>query len=154
MARKLANGPKFKLVVLLGVFLLAWFGLAEMGFFMSEKSELKRLLGEGGAGLIDGAEVVAWGLDPDHKPDAYYALRGMDEGGFRRLATQAGLPVVPASALAEAIWKLPEGVKLPGWAAPSLPAGEGLQARGGMGDANVWLRWHAGKLYIVALRAS
>lgn len=143
-----------KLASLICVFLLISAGLSEMGFFKSTKSELKRLLGEGGSDLIEDAEVVAWGLDPDHKPNAYYALRSIDEEGFRELVARNGFGVAPIPTFAEAIWTLPEGLKLSGWTAPSVLAGAGLQAQGAISDANVWLRWHEGLLFIVALRAS
>lgn len=127
--------------------------LTDMGFFTSDKTELKRLLGAPAAVWVDEARLQSWSLDPDHKPPAYYLLREMDEATFRRLAGQSGLAVVPSTALAEAVWRLPDGVHLSGWNAPEVPGGAGLQAQGRLGAANVWLRWHAGRLSMVVRRA-
>ena len=117
----------------------------------SDRRELEQLVG---APLAHDTQVTSWQPNPDLKPSAYYAVRKLDEAGFRRLAGAVGLTPTPSAGIAEAVWRLPVGVTLKGWAAPSVPAGAGLDARGSVGGANVWLRWHEGTVFLVALRAS
>lgn len=142
------------LVLLLGLVWMTGLGLNDMGFFSSDKRDLQRLLGEAGAALVEGAEIVTWQPDPDHKPRAYYALRSVDEAALRGIAGRLGLALGPNPAIEEAVWKLPPGVALQGWAAASLVPGSGLQAQKAMAGANLWLRWHGGRLYVVVMRAS
>ena len=141
------------LLVLLGVLWMTGAGLIDMGFFSSDKRDLQRLLGDRGAALVEGAEIATWQPDPDHKPSTYYALRSLDEAGLRKLAAHLNMTVAPIPALEEAIWKLPPGVSLPGWAASAVAPGAGLQAQATLGSGNTWLRWHGGQLFVVVLRA-
>jgi len=150
----LGRGALVALMALLGVLWMASAGLNDMGFFSSDKRDLQRLLGEQGAPLVDGAEIVTWQPDPDHKPRAYYALRSVDEAGLRRLAGPLGVALEPNPAVEVAVWKLPPGVSLPGWAAAAMAPGSGLQAQGGVPGANFWLRWQGGRLFVVVMRAS
>lgn len=148
------RAPRWALIALLGLVVVGLLGLNDMGFFSNDKRDLRRLLGDAGAVLIDDAEVVAWQPDPDHKPRAYYVLRRLDEADFRRLTAQLSLTLAPNPALDEAIWKLPPDLDLPAWAAPSITPGAGLQAQAALGGGNAWLRWHAGTLFLVVRRAS
>jgi hypothetical protein len=66
------RAPRWALIALLGLVLVGLLGLNDMGFFSSDKRDLRRLLGDAGAILIDDAEVTAWQPDPNHKPPAYY----------------------------------------------------------------------------------
>ena len=96
----------------------------------SDRRELEQLVG---APLAHDTQVTSWQPNPDLKPSAYYGVRKLDEAGFRRLAGAVGLTPTPSAGIAEAVWRLPVGVTLKGWAAPSVPAGAGLG--GGSADA-------------------
>lgn len=146
--------PQWALIALLGLVLMGLLGLNGMGFFSSDERDLRMLLGDAGAVLIDDAEVCTWQPDPDHKPLAYYVLRRLDEADFRRLAAQLSLTLAPNPALDEAIWKLPPDLRLAAWAATSIAPGAGLQAQAALGGSNAWLRWHGGTLFLVVRRAS
>ena len=123
-------------------------------FFSSNKQELKHLLADAGAVLIDEAEVVAWQPDPNYKPRAYYVVCPMDEKRYRQLAEQLSLTVTAASTLDEAIWMLPPDLHFPEWVAQEVTPEAGLESRGSLGSANIWLRWHAGKMFLVVQRAT
>ncbi|CAN5909629.1 hypothetical protein BH11PSE8_BH11PSE8_00630 [soil metagenome] len=153
-ARGRARVVPLALIALLGVVVIVLAGLNDMGFFSSDKRDLRQLLGDAGAVLIDDAKVAAWQPDPDHKPRAYYVVRSVDEAGFRRLAGQLSLAVAPNPAIEEAVWKLPAGVDLADWAADTMAPAAGLQAKGTLGSGNAWLRWQGGRLFVVVLRAS
>lgn len=150
----MGRGALVALMALLGVLWMAGAGLNDMGFFSSDKRDLQRLLGEPGAALVEGAEIATWQPDPDHKPRAYYALRSVDEAGLRRMAGPLGLTLEPIPAVELAVWKLPAGVALQGWAAAAMAPGSGLQAQGGVPGANLWLRWQGGRLFVVVMRAT
>lgn len=131
--------------------LASWYGRRSMGWFDSTRRDLQQLLGDSGAvWLDDSARLAAWSPDPNYKPQAYYLLRPMDEAAFRRAADLGGLAVVLAPPVEQAVWRLPAGVKLPGWQADSLPPGTGLQALGTLGSVAVAARWHQGHAYLVA----
>ncbi|MES2717004.1 MAG: hypothetical protein V4795_14640 [Pseudomonadota bacterium] len=140
-------------VAALGAAGLATFlGSNSMGWFDSSRKDLGRLLGEHAAVLLDdSARTAAWSPDSNFKPQNFYMLRDMDEATFRRAATRVGLPVGPAPAATDSVWRLPTGVTLPGWLADALPAGAGLQCSGTLGGAAVWMRWYQGHAYVVAL---
>jgi hypothetical protein len=129
---------------------VAYLGIRQMGFFSSTERDLRRLLGPGGE-LADDARIAGHAPDPNYKARTFYLLRRLDEAAFRDLAQRVGLGVAPTPKTADAVWRLPEGVVLPGWSAADVPAGTGLQANGNVGSAAVWLRWHQGSAYIVAL---
>lgn len=148
------RGALLALLILIGILWLTGVGLNDMGFFSSDKQDLRRLLGDPGTALVEGAEVATWQPDPDHKPSTYYALRSMDESNMRKLAKSLGMTVAPIPALEEAIWKLPPEVRLPGWAAAAVAPGDGLQGQATFGSANAWMRWHGGQLFVVVLRAN
>jgi hypothetical protein len=127
----------------------AW--MAAMGWFNSDRSDLRRLLGPTAAILADdSARLAAWAPDSNYKPTSYYLLQMLDEAAFRQQVDAVGLSVGPSPASAEAVWRLPEGVVLQGWAADEVPPGAGLQASGTLGGMAVWLRWHQGQAYTVA----
>ena len=116
--------------------------------------ELRRLLGPTASGWPNGARIVAWQPDLNYKPQSYYFLREVDEAGFRRMVAMAGLSVAPASAaVVDAVWRLPDGIRLNGWS-DTVPAGGALQAHGHVGAAAVWLRWAAGRVSFVVEQAS
>jgi hypothetical protein len=117
----------------------------------SDRRELEQLVG---TPLTRDTELTSWQFSPDYKPTEYYGVRKLDEAGFRRLVSAVGLTPKASAGIAEAVWRLPAGVTLKGWAAPSVPAGAGLDARGTVGGAIVWLRWHEGTMFLVAHRAS
>ena len=120
----------------------------------AHRRELRRLLGSAGAAIApDDAAIAAWAPDPDHQPQQYHLLRALDEAAFRALARQAGLALQPSPQGREAIWRLPAGVSLAGWAADAVPPGAGLQAQGAVGETVTWMRWHRGQLFVVVLRA-
>jgi hypothetical protein len=117
--------------------------------------EVRRLLGRAGEAVAsDDASIAAWEPDPNYKPQQYHLVRKLDEASFRALAQQAGLAVQASPQASEAIWRLPAGVTLAGWAADAVPPGAALQARGGVGEAVLWLRWYQGQLFVVVLPAS
>lgn len=149
-----ARGRQLALIALLVIVLTGLISLHGMGFFSSNKRELKQLLGDAGGALIDEAEVVAWQPDPNYKPRAYYVLRPMDEKLFRQLATKLNMTAAPTSALDEAIWKLPPDLHLPDWGAQEVTPGSGLESRGSLDSFNIWMRWHGGKMFLVVLRGS
>ena len=70
-----ARGRQLALISLLGIVLTGFIGLNSMGFFSSNKQELKHLLADAGAVLIDEAEVVDGNpiLITSHAPTTWYA---------------------------------------------------------------------------------
>lgn len=129
-------------------------GLTDMGWMRSDHQDLRRLLGSPGDALVsDDSRIAAWTPDANYRPQGYYLLRALDEPGLRALAGQTGLSLSPSGA-AEAVWRLPAPLKLPGWAADQLAPGAGLQARGTLGGAAVWLRWYQGQAFLVVLPSS
>ena len=128
--------------------------VTNMSSSRSHLREVRRLLGRAGEAIApDDASIAAWAPDPNYKPQQYHLLRPMDEAAFRALAQQGGLTVSPTPEAKEAIWRLPAGVSLAGWAADTVPPGAGLQARGGVGETVTWMRWHQGQLFVVVLPA-
>ncbi len=127
-------------------------GMTDMGWFRPHHQDLRRLLGSPGDALVsDEARIAAWAPDANYRPQAYYLLRAIDEPALQALARQTGLGLAPPGSGQEAVWRLPQGVALDGWAADALAPGAGLQARGTLGGAAVWLRWHQGQAFIVVL---
>ena len=57
--------------------------------------------------------------------------------------------MLPSPEASEAIWRLPAGMTLPGWAADAVPPSAALQARGGVGETVAWMRWYQGQLFVV-----
>ena len=128
--------------------------VTDMSSSRSHLREVRRLLGSAGTAIApDDTAIAAWAPDANYKPKQYRLLRPMDEAAFRALAQQAGLAVQPSPEASEAVWRLPAGVALAGWTADTVPPGAALQARGGVGEAVVWLRWYQGQLSIVVLPA-
>ena len=149
-------GRRSALIAAAGGAAVLVFGLALTGRNTSAEhlGELQRLLGDAGAAIArDDMAIAAWTPDPDHKPQQYRLLRSVDEAGFRAMAQQAGLVVQATPQATEAIWRLPAGVALAGWAADTVPPGAGLQARGAVGETVTWLRWHQGRLFAVVVPA-
>lgn len=127
-------------------------GLTDMAWMRSHHQDLRRLLGSPGDALVsDEARIAAWAPDANYQPQGYYLLRAIDEPGLRALAQRVGLVLAPPTTGHEAVWRLPQGVELAGWAADALAPGTGLQSRGTLGGAAVWLRWHQGQAFIVVL---
>ena len=128
--------------------------VTDMGSSRSHLREVRRLLGSAGEAIApDDTAIAAWAPDANYKPKQYRLLRPMDEPAFRALAQQAGLAVQQSPEASEAIWRLPAGVTLAGWAADAVPPGAALQARGGVGETVTWMRWHQGQLYVVVTPA-
>jgi hypothetical protein len=137
-------------VVAAALVLIAYTGLAYMGWTNDHRKELDRLLGPAGSGLLDGASIAAWQPNLDYKPQSYYATRSVDETGFRSLVSDAGLALRPTPQALEGIWQLPPDVALKEWAPSAVPPGSGLQANGMVGQAAVWMRWYRDRAYVVA----
>lgn len=132
-----------------------YFGKTDMGWMTSSKrDDLVRLLGAQGEALVGDAAIAAWVPDPNYKPRSYHLVRALDEAAFRRLAGQAGLAVAASPAVVEGVWRLPDGVTLPGWAAPDVPPGAGLQVHGPVGSTQLWWRWHQGQAFMVVRPAA
>lgn len=126
--------------------------LTDMSSTRTHQREIRRLLGGAGDDMVtDDTRLAAWLPDPNYKPQAYYLVRPLDEPALRALAQRRGLSLAPSAATTEAIWRLPAGLVLPGWAADAVPPGAGLQAQATLGSAAVWLRWHQGLAYIVVM---
>jgi len=129
-----------------------WGGQRWMDHHHTDAAGLRQLLGAAAEPLLGwDATLAAWVPDANYRPQAWYAMRPLDAAALHRLAAQQQLVLRPPPAAAEALWQLPAGVVLPGWRAATLPAEGTLQARGTLGQAAVWLRWHGGTLYLVAL---
>lgn len=129
-----------------------WGGSRWMTHRHADAAGLRQLLGDAAEPLLGAdATLAAWTPDANYRPQAWYALRPIDEAALHRLAAQQQLVLRPPPAAPEAVWLLPAGVVLPGWRAATLPPEGTLQARGTLGQAAVWLRWHGGMLYLVAL---
>lgn len=124
------------------------FGDAAVGY----ERDLQQLLGPGSSVWLEHAQVAGWQPDLNFKPVTYFVQRRVNEVTFRRLADESKLAVRTSAAAAEAIWQLPAGVVLSGWAADKVPAGAGLDARGSIGDAMLFARWYAGDLWLVVAR--
>jgi hypothetical protein len=129
--------------------------VTDMSSSRSHLREVRRLLGSAGEAFApDDSSIAAWAPDPNYKPKRYHLLRQVDEAAFRALAQQASMAVQPSPEASEAVWRLPAGVALAGWTADTVPPGAALQARGGVGEAVVWMRWHQGQLFTVVLPAA
>jgi hypothetical protein len=115
------------------------------------EQDLARILGAQASGWLEHTAVMVWQPDPNRKPFTYYVKRTIDEPGFRRLAVAATLSIEPSAAAREAVWELPAGARFDGWGAPTVPAGTGLDARGKIGRATVYARWHDQSLWFVVM---
>jgi hypothetical protein len=131
---------------------LTW-GAFSMGWFSSDDSALKRLLGPGGQALLQGAQVAPWVPDPDHQALAWYLVRPMAAEDWQALAKQAGFAPEPVPAGPASRWALPAGVTLAGWEPDRAASGGGQQAQAALGQAMAWLRWHQGTLWAVLQRS-
>jgi hypothetical protein len=114
-------------------------------------AEMQRLLGAAGAELVSAGDAVAeWAPDPNYKAQAYYAWRSQSEAEFRKALSKAGLEARPTTAADQAVWRLPDDVRLPGWdPVPAAGNTRLLQADGTVGSGAVWMRWHGGRAYLV-----
>jgi hypothetical protein len=125
-------------------------GANTMGWFKSDRDDLKDLLGSHAAALLGpDARLAAWAPDPDHKPVAYYLTLPLAEAALRAWAAAHQLTLQPTPAAAEGIWRLPAGVQLAGWHAPEVAAGAGWQARASLPRGGLWLRWQQGTAWVV-----
>ena len=128
--------------------------VTDMSSSRSHLREVRRLLGSAGEAIApDDTAIAAWAPDANYKPKQYRLLRPMDEAAFRALVQKVGLAVQPSPEASEAIWRLPAGMTMAGWAADAVPPGAALQARGGVGETVTWMRWHQGQLFVVVLPA-
>lgn len=128
--------------------------VTDMSSSRSHLREVRRLLGSAGEAIApDDTAIAAWAPDANYKPKQYRLLRPMDEAAFRALVQQVGLAVQPSPEASEAIWRLPAGMTMAGWAADAVPPGAALQARGGVGETVTWMRWHQGQLFVVVTPA-
>lgn len=132
----------------LAIFLV---GYMQMIWINQHEREIRHLLGPKGEGLLQDAQIVAWQPDLNYKPQAYYVVRSADEAGFRRLALQGNLPVIPSPEALEGVWQLPDGLQVRGWTPHNVPPRAGLQASGTIGAGAVWLRWYQGHMFLVVL---
>jgi len=141
-------------VIVTTIYTTLLLGQTKMGWLNSDRREVQKMLGADGKALVGDATIKAWQPDANYKPQSYYLLRELGEQSFRQLAEQAGLEIRPSPEVVEAVWELPEDIKLQDWAPLDVPPTNGLQASGTVGAAALWMRWYQDQLFMVALRSS
>ena len=108
------------------------------------------MLGESADMILGDGKVAAWQPDLNLQPYAYYLVRKISRDDFVAFLQHLDWLVESAQG-ADAIWLLPNGVHLDGWAPDAALQGQGLQAAGTLGAAGVWLRWHDQKMLAVVM---